>query len=248
MTDKNRSIAAKNLLLASLPRDVYARIEPDIKALSLKTGHVLHRPGDKINDLYFPTTCMISVTVRVAGGQTIEVDTIGNREVVGINALMGNHETTYTEYIVQVSGGAFRIAASAVQKEFNRNTAMHDVMMKYVQAMIAEISQNVACNRIHTLNERCARWLLEVRERIGTDEIPLTQDFIAEMLGVRRAGVAEALGRLKAKRAIQYSRGRIQVIDTRRLEKASCECYLVLKKEYDRLLGTTLVMNGLSPE
>ena len=176
------------------------------------------------------------------------MDTIGNREVVGINALMGNRETTYTEYIVQVSGDAFRIAASAVKKEFNRNTALHDVMMKYVQAMIAEISQNVACNRIHTLDERCARWLLEVRERIGTDEIPLTQEFIAEMLGVRRAGVAEAVAKLKTKRAIQYSRGRIQVVDVRRLEKASCECYLVLKKEYDRLLGTTLVMNGLSSE
>jgi CRP-like cAMP-binding protein len=231
-------MATTNLLLTCLPRDVYARIEPDLKPHSFKAGHVLHHPGDKINDLYFPTTCMISVTVRAAGGQTIEVDTVGNREVVGINALMGDRETTFTEYIVQVAGDAVGIAANAIKKEFNRNTEMRYVMLKYVQAMIAEISQNVACNRIHSLDERCARWLLEVRERIESDEIPLTQHFIAEMLGVRRASVAEAVAKLKRKKILGNDRGRIHITNVQGLEKASCECYRALKKEYDRLLGT----------
>lgn len=231
-------MATTNLLLARLPRDVYARIEPDLKMASFRAGHVLHHPGDKINHLYFPTTCMISVTVRVSGGQTIEVDTIGNREVVGINALMGNSETTITEYIVQVAGDAVGIAASAIKKEFDRNTEMRNVMLKYAQAMIAEISQNVACNRIHNLDKRCARWLLEVRERIASDEIPLTQNFIAEMLGVRRAGVAEAIAKLKRKKVVGNDRGRIHITNVQGLEKASCECYRLVKKEYDRLLGT----------
>jgi CRP-like cAMP-binding protein len=230
-------MATTNLLLTCLPRDVYARIEPELKLHSFKAGHVLHHPGDKINDLYFPTTCMISVTVRVAGGQTIEVGTIGNREVVGINALMGDRETTYTEYIVQVAGDAVGIAANAIKKEFNRNTEMRHVMLKYVQAMIAEMSQNVACNRVHGLDERCARWLLEVRERIKSDEIPLTQKFIAEMLGVRRASVAEAVAKFKRPKVLGNDRGRIHITNVQGLEKASCECYKALKKEYDRLLG-----------
>jgi CRP-like cAMP-binding protein len=160
-----------------------------------------------------------------------------------VYALMGNGETTHTEYIIQVSGDALTIPANAIKKEFDRNMEMREVMLKYVQAMIAEISQNVACNRIHPLQERCARWLLEVRERIGSDEIPLTQGFVAEMLGVRRAGIAEAVGKLKRKKVLGNSRGRIQITNVRGLEKASCECYMVLKREYDRLLGTKLVLN-----
>jgi CRP-like cAMP-binding protein len=234
-------MAIKNLLLASLPRDVYARIEPDLKPVSLSQGQVLHRPGEEINDLYFPTTCMISITITMGEGQTVEAGAIGNREVVGINAFMGGSETTQTEYIVQIPGDALRIDAAPLKEEFNRNTEMRDVMLKYTQAMIAQISQNVGCNRIHGLDERCARWLLEVRECVESDEFPLTQEFIAEMLGVRRAGVTEAAGRLKERGLIDYSRGHIQITDVQGLEAASCECYQVLKDEYDRLLGARLL-------
>ena len=230
----------KNLLLARLPRDVYARIEPDLKTVSLSQGEVLHRPGEVIRDLYFPTTCMISITVTMGGGETVEAGAIGRREVIGINAFMGGRETTQTEYIVQIPGDALYIAADPLKEEFNRNTEMRDVMLKYTQAMIAQISQNVACNRIHGMDERCARWLLEVRERIESDEFPLTQEFIAEMLGVRRAGVTEAAGRLKERGLIDYTRGHIQITDVRGLEAASCECYMVLREEYDRLLGRRL--------
>ena len=227
----------KNLLLARLPRDVYARIEPDLKPVSLPRGEVLHRPGEEIQDLYFPTTCMISITVTMRGGKTVEAGAIGRREVVGINAFMGGRETTQTEYVVQIPGDALRIAAAPLKEEFDRSTEMRDVMLKYTQAMIAQISQNVGCNRIHGLDERCARWLLEVRERVESDEFPLTQEFLAEMLGVRRAGVTEAALRLKGRGLIDYTRGHIQITDVRGLEAASCECYLVLKEEYDRLLG-----------
>lgn len=227
----------KNLLLASLPRDVYARIEPDLKMVSLAHGEVLHRPGEEIHDIYFPTTCMISITVTMGGGQTVETGAIGRREVVGINAFMGGRETTQTEYIVQIPGDAIRIAADPLKEEFDRSKEMRDVMLKYTQAMIAQISQNVACNRLHSMEERCARWLLEVRERIESDEFPLTQEFIAEMLGVRRAGVTEAAGKLKERGLIDYTRGQIHVIDAQGLKAVSCECYMVLKEEYDRLLG-----------
>ena len=234
-------MAIKNLLLACLPRDVYARIEPDLKPVSLPRGQVLHRPGEEIRDLYFPTTCMISITVTMRGGHTVEAGAIGRREVVGINAFMGGRETTQTEYVVQLPGDALSIAADPLKEEFNRNTEMRDVMLKYTQAYIAQISQNVACNRLHDLDERCARWLLEVRERVESDEFPLTHEFIAEMLGVRRAGVTEAAGRLKERGLIDYTRGHIQVTDLQGLAAASCECYMVLKEEYDRLLGIRLL-------
>ncbi|HUQ33144.1 MAG TPA: Crp/Fnr family transcriptional regulator [Pyrinomonadaceae bacterium] len=240
-------MANKNLLLACLPRDVYARIEPDLKPVSLPQSQVLHRPGEEIRDLYFPTTCMISITITMGEGQTVEAGAIGNREVVGINAFMGGCETTQTEYIVQIPGDALRIDAAPLKEEFNRNTEMRDVMLKYTQAMIAQISQNVGCNRIHALDERCARWLLEVRECVESDEFPLTHEFISEMLGVRRAGVTEAALGLKERGLINYSRGHIQIIDIQGLEAASCECYQVLKDEYDRLLGVRLLDGQAEP-
>jgi len=233
-------MAIKNLLLACLPRDVYARIEPDLKTVWLARGEVLHMAGEEIHNLYFPITCLISITVTMGEGQTVETGAVGRREVVGINAFMGGHETTQTEYIVQIAGDALKIAADPLKEEFNRNTEMRAVMLKYTQAYVAQISQNVGCNRVHALDQRCARWLLEVRERIESDDLALTHEFIAEMLGVRRAGVTEAMGRLKEIGIIDYTRGHIHVLDAQGLEAASCECYLVLKEEYDRLLGERL--------
>jgi CRP-like cAMP-binding protein len=233
-------MAIKNLLLACLPRDVYARIERDLKPVSLSRGKVLHRPGETIRTLYFPLTCLISITITMGEGQTVETGAVGRREVVGINAFMGGHETTQTEYVVQVPGEALRIAADPLKEEFNRNAEVRAVMLKYTQAFVAQISQNVACNRIHSLDERCARWLLEVRERIESDDLPLTHEFIAEMLGARRAGVTEAAGRLREMGLIDYTRGHIHVTDAQGLGATSCECYMVLKEEYDRLLGERL--------
>lgn len=235
---------ATNLLLTCLPSEVYTRIEPDLEHLSLEPHHILHRPGEEIHDLYFPTSCMISITITSSEGRTVEAGAIGRREVVGVNAFMGGRETTQTEFIVQVGGDAIRIGAARLKDEFNRNTEMREVMLKYTQAYIAQITQNVACNRLHGLDERCARWLLEVRERIESDNFPLTQEFIAEMLGVRRAGVTEAVGKLRDAGIIEYGRGHIRIIDIEGLEASSCECYKLLKDEYDRLLGINHLHKG----
>ena len=148
---------------------------------------------------------------------------------------------------MQIPGDALRMDAAPLKEEFNRNTEMRDVMLKYTQAYIAQVSQNVGCNRIHGVDERCARWLLEVRERTESDEFPLTHEFIAEMLGVRRAGVTEAALWLKERGLIDYTRGDIRIIDVPGLEAASCECYMVLKEEYDRLLGVNLLRGEAEP-
>lgn len=227
----------KNTLLACLPLDVYARVEPDLKRVSLARGQVLHRAGEEIHDLYFPVTCLLSVTVTMRGGETTEAGAVGRREVVGVNAFMGGSETTQTEYVVEVAGDALSIAAAPLKEEFDRNKAMRDVMLKYTQAFIAQLSQNVGCNRHHGLERRCARWLLEVRERIESEELPLTHEFIAQLMGVRRAGVTETLCDLRERGLINYRRSEIHVADVQGLEAASCECYKVLKDEYDRLLG-----------
>jgi CRP-like cAMP-binding protein len=190
----------------------------------LMAGSIAHHPKRKRSSL-------------MGDGRTVEAGAIGRREVVGINAFMGGRETTQTEYIVQLPGDALKIAADPLKTEFNRNTEMRDLMLKYTQAMIAQISQNTACNRLHDMEQRCARWLLEVRDRIDSDTFPLTQEFIAEMLGVRRAGVTETALALKEKNVIEYSRGHIEIADVQGLMDLSCECYVVLKDEYDRLLG-----------
>lgn len=228
----------KNLLLDRLPREVYDRISPDLEKVVMTQGQILHRKGEQIKELYFPLTCMISITIMMKDGRTVETGAIGSREVVGINAFMGGRETTDTEYIVQLPGDAMVIAAAPLKIEFNRNTEMRKLMLKYTQALMAQISQNVGCNRLHEDGRRFARWLLEVRDRVEADEFPLTQKFMGEMLGVRREGVTNAARKLKREGVIDYSRGHIQILDLARLQAASCECYKVLKDEYDRLLGT----------
>ena len=180
---------------------------------------------------------MISITVTTQNGSTIEAGTVGSREVAGINAFMGGAETTQTEYICQLPGKVYKIAAAPLKLEFDRNTEMRDVMLKYTQALIAQISQNVACNRLHNLQQRCSRWLLEVRDRVQSDEFPLTQEFIAQMLGVDRVSVTSSMGLLRDEGVIEYVRGNISITGLEALKEKSCECFFVLQEEYTRLLG-----------
>jgi CRP-like cAMP-binding protein len=226
-----------NRLLDSLPEGVLDRLAPYLEHVHIARNHVVHHPGEEITFLYFPTTCMISITITTLNGSTIEAGAVGSREVAGINAFMGGSETTQTEYVGQLAGDALRIAAAPMKVEFDRNTEFRGVMLKYTQALLAQISQNVACNRLHQLDQRCARWLLEVRDRVGTDRFVLTQDFIAEMLGVSRVTVSQAMSELKQGRVIDYSRGQVSLRDLPALEARSCECYSALQREYDRLLG-----------
>jgi len=226
-----------NFLLDHLPRKVRDRIEAELVPVSLSLGEVIHKPGQEIRDLYFPTTCMISVTVTMRDGRTVEAGAIGSHEVVGINAFMGGREITQTEYVVQLPGDAIKIGADPLKIEFNRNTEMRDLMLRYTQAFMAQMTQNVACNRLHRTEQRLARWLLEVRDRVQADEFLLTHEFMAEMLGIRRASVTDAAAKLKKMGIIETMRGYIKIRQLPALEKISCECFKALKEEYERLLG-----------
>jgi CRP-like cAMP-binding protein len=230
-------VAPTNRLLAHLPKDVYGRLREDFELVQLKQDLVIHEPGQEITHLYFPLTCMISITVTLSDGRTVETGAVGSREVAGINAFMGGSETTQTEYVVQIAGDALRIAAEPLKAEFDSNRSMRAIMLKYTQAMIAQISQNVACNRLHALDERCARWLLEVSDRVQSIKFRLTQEFISKMLGVTRSSVSRSAAKLKQGNIIDYSAAHIEILDLRELEAASCSCYFVLQQEYDRLLG-----------
>ncbi|MEC4814936.1 MAG: Crp/Fnr family transcriptional regulator [Scytonema sp. PMC 1069.18] len=171
-------------------------------------------------------------------GITAETAVVGRYGVVGINALMGGSETTQTEYMVQIAGSAFKANARSLREEFNCNQELRDVLLRYNQAFIAQISQTAACNCLHTIEQRFARWLLEVQDRISLDELRLTQQFISDMLGVRRAGVTQAAQKLQEKGLIQYRRGLVKILDIQGLEETSCECFRIVKNEHERLFGT----------
>jgi CRP-like cAMP-binding protein len=226
----------KNLLLAALSPDVYKHLKNNMEQVELSSGSILNRPNETINEVYFPLTCLISVTITMMDGMTVEAGVVGSREMVGINTFMGGRETTQTEYIVQVPGKAMKMKADLLLSEFDTNKSLRDVMLKYTQAYMAQISQNVACNRLHTIEQRMARWLLESSDRLASDELFLSHEFLSNMLGVRRSGVTETAQRLQEKGLIQCSRKKIKIIDPQSLEETSCECYGVIKDEYDRLL------------
>ena len=232
------STRAGNRLLQIMPSSVYRQLEPHLKLVHLTQGEILHLAEETIRELYFPIDCMLSITLTLSDGSTVETGLIGDRDVLGINALMGRAETIHTEYIVQVSGRALKADARIMRSLFVRNTQLQDVMLRHTQALIAQISQTTACNRFHNIEQRLARWLLEAKERSGTNKIYLTHEFMSNMLGVRRTGVTLAAGRLQDENIIYYSRGHIEIIDRQRLEEIACECFSTVKAEYDRLLGT----------
>ena len=232
------TVKTGNRILDLLPTDVLERLKPALEPVDIVRNQIVHHPGEEIRFLYFPITCMISITVTMSEGLTVEAGAAGSREVVGINAFMGGRETTQTEYVGQIAGKALKIAADPVKVEFDRNTEFRSIMLKYTQALIAQISQNAACNKLHQLGPRCARWLLEVSDRIQSDSFALSHEFIAEMLGISRVSVTLAMETLKKKNIIKYARSNISILDMPALERESCECYSILHEEYDRLLGT----------
>jgi CRP-like cAMP-binding protein len=227
----------ENRLLAALPRDTVGRWEKHMRTVDLAHGQMLHLAGERITDVYFPLDCMISITVTTAEGRTAEAGAVGSREMVGINAFMGGHETNQTEYLAQIAGSALVMPTGPLLAEFDTVKAVRDVLLRYTQAYIAHLSQNVACNRLHVIDQRLARWIMECRDRLRSDDLAITHEFLAQMLGVRRAGVSETAGRLEARGLIRTGRKRVHILDASALEAASCECYRVLRDEYDRLLG-----------
>ncbi len=230
MTTENRLLAARN-------RELYQKLAPNLKSVWLELGTMLHDAGETIEEVYFPIDCLLSITICMSDGATAEVGVVGNREMLGVNAFMGVSVTTQTNYNVQIAGNAVKLNARILREEFDRNKDVRDVLLGYTQALIAQISQTAACNRLHPLDKRLARWLLEAQDRVDSNELKLTQEFIADMLGVRRAGVTQAAQKLQHSGLIEYTRGRVNILDKQGLEKASCECFLCLRDEYDRLLG-----------
>ncbi len=228
---------AVNQLLAALPDAEYQRLVPYLESVSLPLKQVLHKAGESIEYVYFPHRAIVSLIATPEKGSKVEVGLVGNEGVVGIPSVLGDNIATTTA-MVQVADSGMRMEASLLKTEFGQGGVVQSLLLRYTQALYALTLQNAACNRLHQIDERLARWLLLVCERVGSNELLLTHEFIAEMLGVRRAGVTEAANRLQQAGLIRYHRGRISILNRQKLEAASCSCYGIIKGEYARLLDT----------
>lgn len=224
-----------NHLLRSLPNVEYARWMQQLELLDLPLGKVLYESGGNLSHVYFPTTSIISLLYVMEDGSSAEIAVVGNEGIVGISLFMGGHSTP-SRAVVQSAGRGYRLAAATLMEEFNRSGVVMHLLLRYTQALITQMSQTAVCNRHHSLDQQLCRWLLLSLDRLHSEELVMTQELIANMLGVRREGVTEAAGRLQKAGLIQYRRGHIVVLDRSGLEARSCECYAVVKKEYDRLL------------
>jgi CRP-like cAMP-binding protein len=225
----------ENQLLAALPRKEWARWLPHLEAVELPLGTVIYESGGKLTHVYFPTTAIISLLYVMENGGSAEIAVVGYEGLVGISLFMGG-ESTPSRAVVQSAGTGFRLKASLVMEEFNLAGPVLHLLLRYTQALITQMAQTAVCNRHHSLDQQLCRWLLLSLDRLRSNELVMTQELIANMLGVRREGVTEAAGRLDKSGLIRYQRGRITVLDRPGLESRTCECYAVVKKEYDRLL------------
>ncbi|HEX8139725.1 MAG TPA: Crp/Fnr family transcriptional regulator [Pyrinomonadaceae bacterium] len=225
----------ENRLLAALPADTYERICPHLERVSFKLGEVLYESGGHLDHVYFPTTAIISLLYMMENGSSAEVGMAGNEGMVGVALFMGGGSMP-NRAVVQSAGRVIRMKAKALQTEFAQGGAFQQVLLRYTQALITQISQTAVCNRLHTVEQQLCRWLLLSHDRIEADELAMTQELIANMLGVRREGVTVAAGRLQDAGAISYSRGCIKILDRTKLETMVCECYQVVETEFNRLL------------
>lgn len=226
----------QNHLLAALPASNFERISPHLQLIPMKLGDVLYESGGQLKHVYFPTNSIVSLLYVMEDGSSAEIAVVGNEGVLGISLFMGG-ETTPSRAVVQSEGVAYRLPAEHLKLEFNRAGPMMHLLLRYTQALITQMSQTAVCNRHHSIDQQLCRWLLLSLDRLDTNELTMTQELIANMLGVRREGVTEAAGKLRAAGIIEYSRGRIKVLDRPKLEQHVCECYAVVKKEVDRLLA-----------
>jgi len=225
----------QNHLLDALPEETYQRLLPMLELIELPLGQALYESGGKLNYVYFPTTSIVSLLYVLESGASAEIAVVGNEGVLGIALFMGG-ETTPSRAVVQSAGYGYRMRAQLLKQEFNRAGPMMQLLLRYTQALITQMTQTAVCNRHHTVEQQLCRWLLLSLDRLSNNEVSMTQELIANMLGVRREGVTEAAGKLQQAGEIQYSRGRITVLNRPLLEKRVCECYQVVKTEFDRLL------------
>jgi CRP-like cAMP-binding protein len=223
-----------NLLLATLPADEYDRIVSFLEPVTFVLGQSIYESGAHLKHIYFPTTSIVSLLYMTESGASAEIGIVGNEGAVGIGLFMGG-DTAPNRAIVQSAGDALRMKARVLQEEFIRGGTFQLSLLRYTQALISQISQTAVCNRLHTIEQQLCRWLLLSHDRLESDELKMTQELIANMLGVRREGVTYAAGRLQSEGLIEYSRGRITILNRKGLEATVCECYRVVKDEYDRL-------------
>src|SRR5919112_1436619 len=235
-TNADATDPRQNRLLAALPDAEYGRILPHLGHVSFKLGEVVYESGGQMDHIYFPTTAIISLLYMMENGSSAEMGMAGNEGVVGVALFMGGN-TMPNRAVVQSAGRAVRMKAQVLRDEFARGGAFQRLLLRYTQALLTQMSQTAVCNRLHAIEQQLCRWLLLSHDRLDTDELVMTQELIANMLGVRREGVTHAAGRLQEQGLISYVRGRIRILDRRGLEATVCECYRVVKDEYDRLLG-----------
>ncbi|HWP54297.1 MAG TPA: Crp/Fnr family transcriptional regulator [Pyrinomonadaceae bacterium] len=233
-TLRNEPVA--NRLLAALPADELERLRPLLQSVEFSLGEVVYEFGGALDYVFFPTNSIISLLYTMENGTSAEMGLTGNEGVVGIALFMGGG-TMPNRAVVQSAGGALRMKAKVLQDEFALGGRFQQLLLRYTQALITQISQTAVCNRLHSVDQQLCRWLLLSHDRVKADELIMTQELIADMLGVRREGVTVAAGRLQDAGAISYVRGHIQILDRQRLEETVCECYQVVKDEFDRLLG-----------
>jgi CRP-like cAMP-binding protein len=226
----------QNHLLAALPASEFERLAPHLQMVPLKLGEVLYESGGQLKHVYFPTDSIVSLLYVMEDGASAEIAVVGNEGLLGISLFMGG-ETTPSRAVVQSEGVGYRLPADHLKQEFNRAGPMMHLLLRYTQALITQMSQTAVCNRHHSIDQQLCRWLLLSLDRLSSDELTMTQELIANMLGVRREGVTEAAGKLRDSGVIEYSRGHIKVLNRPKLEQHVCECYAVVKKEFDRLLS-----------
>ncbi|WP_293005025.1 Crp/Fnr family transcriptional regulator [Nitrosomonas sp.] len=234
MTDKNCS-PNKNHLLASLPETEYDRIFPHLELFQMPLGEVIYESGEKLHYIYFPTDCIISLLYVMENGASAEIAVVGFEGAVGVALFMGG-QTMPNRAVVQSAGYCYRIRQKQFMQEFDRHGALLHKLLKYTQALITQMAQTAVCNRHHSVDQQLCRWLLLSLDRLSSNELAMTQELIANMLGVRREGVTQAAGKLQEAGLIHYSRGHITVIDRKGLEARVCECYEVVRKEFERIL------------
>ena len=228
-------------LLAALPDDVCERLFPSLERIELPLGQALYESGDQLNHVYFPTTAIVSLLYVMENGASAEIAVVGNEGIVGIALFMGG-ETMANRAVVQSAGHAYRLKGQLLKQEFNRSGALQHLLLRYTLALLTQMAQTAVCNRHHSVDQQLCRWLLLSFDRLSSDTLCMTQELIANMLGVRREGVTEAAGNLQNAGLIEYSRGRITVLDRTGLEARVCECYEVVRKEFFRLLPDVLAV------
>lgn len=232
---ETKSLKDQNYLFHSIPTAEWERILPHLEAVELPLGKVLYEPGVKMSHVYFPTTAIVSLLYALENGSSAEIAIVGNEGIVGISIFMGG-ESTSSRAVVQSAGLGYRLKSSIMFEEFNRSGPVMHLLLRYTQALITQMSQTAVCNRHHSLDQQFCRWLLLSLDRLSSNKLIMTQELIANMLGVRREGVTEAALKVQKAGLIEYARGKITILDRAGLEHRTCECYQVVKTEYERLL------------